>query len=223
MLTRGVTKHIGFDASSEMWLLLQRLLDETAGKRLLAVAYWGAIDAVSHMHGPSDRAFDAEVRSFCFALQREFLAGLSRPAAGRTLLLLLADHGQQDVRPEAALALDDHPALMDQLVLPPGGEPRAAYFYVRNGRASAVRSYLEQQAGAKLAVVSGEAAFEGQLFGPGTPHPRAGDRVGDLIALAQGPSYVRFPQDEGRTLGRHGALAPEEMLVPLIWTRLDRT
>jgi hypothetical protein len=46
------------------------------------------------------------------------------------------------------------------------------------------------------------------------------DRLGDVIALARGDSYLWWANKDNPLIGRHGGLSPEEMLVPLLAVRL---
>jgi hypothetical protein len=58
------------------------------------------------------------------------------------------------------------------------------------------------------------------LFGAGELAPELKHRVGDLIALARENFYWE-EREEVKMRGRHGGLAEQEMLVPLIVARLD--
>ena len=55
-----------------------------------------------------------------------------------------------------------------------------------------------------------------ELFGPGTPHPRLSDRLGDLIVAAHDDAYLWWAEKENPLVGRHGGLSAEEMIVPLL-------
>jgi hypothetical protein len=56
-------------------------------------------------------------------------------------------------------------------------------------------------------------------FGPGTPHPRLAERVGDVaIVMRERYTLKDWTPGEGRHLhiGNHGGTSEDEMLIPLI-------
>lgn len=218
---RGVSTVHGFVTSSDMWVALRERLEARTGQPRFITVYWGAVDGIAHSYGPSRHTLDAEVRNLAYSFQREFLDELSPAARRDTLLLVTADHGQVDTPPSAAIRLADHPGLVRQLVLPPTGDPRAVYLFARHGRANALRDYLARHLTEQFIAVDSELALKAGLFGTGTPHPATLDRIGDLLLLAR-RNHILYPRtDEIKVQGLHGALSPDEMLVPLITVRLD--
>jgi hypothetical protein len=134
--------------------------------------------------------------------------------------LLTSDHGQLDTPPERAVFWRAHPELRDHLVMDFAGEARAAYLYCRNGKVDAARAYIETRLGDKFFVLDSRDALEHELFGGGKIAPQVKHRVGDLIVLPR-ENYFWEEHEDVRMRGRHGGLAEEEMLVPLIVARLD--
>jgi hypothetical protein len=56
-------------------------------------------------------------------------------------------------------------------------------------------------------------------FGPGTPHPRLNERIGDVALVMRGRYTVKdWTPGESRHLhiGNHGGTSEDEMLIPLI-------
>src|SRR5437762_13718179 len=56
-------------------------------------------------------------------------------------------------------------------------------------------------------------------FGPGTPHPRIDERVGDVTLVMRGRYAVKdWTPGEPRHLhiGNHGGTSEDEMMIPLI-------
>ena len=64
-------------------------------------------------------------------------------------------------------------------------------------------------------------ALAAGLFGQGTPAPETPFRISNLLALAREANFLQREDKKPRLKGRHGGLTAEEMLVPLIGTRLD--
>ncbi|HDN79567.1 MAG: hypothetical protein DRI61_01580 [Chloroflexi bacterium] len=220
VLHRGVAKSWGFISASDMWVSVRRMLQQYRDKRMLISVYWAGVDSISHLYGPSDDAWEAELCNLAFSMEREFLAKLTPEEREGTLLIIISDHGQVPTPPEKAIWAIKHPQLWDSLVVPPTGEARISYLYVRDGRKQQVRDYLEKELG-QFAVLESEEALEIGLFGKGEVAPETPQRIGDLIAFARGDAHLIWGYKEPKLRGRHGGLTPEEMLVPLLMVRLD--
>ncbi len=217
----GAKEVRGVVTSSDLWVALREMLEAKKDERALFAVYWGGVDSVGHVYGPSSPSVAAEVNNLAYSFEREFLAPLSPAAREGTLFLLTADHGQMDAPRERMVVLRDHPELRDHLVMDFAGEPRAAYLYCRSGEVDAARAYIETRLGNKLLVLDSQAALQAGLFGTGTPAPEAPYRIGDLLVIPR-ENYTLVESKESRALlGRHGGLMPDEMLVPLIAARLD--
>ncbi|MFQ6058233.1 MAG: alkaline phosphatase family protein [Anaerolineae bacterium] len=221
MFHRGVTEKRGFVSSSDMWVSIRHLLAQHRDERLLLTAYWGGVDGVAHMYGPTAETWPAEIRNVAFSLEREFLRPLPPADREGTLLLITADHGQVLAPPEKAVLLTKHPSLWRALALPPSGDSRATYLHARHGQAEVVRAYLEEQLAGHFVVLDSKEALEAGLLGKGEMAPETPSRIGDLIALARGEASLHWGYKEPKLRGRHGGLTPEEMLVPLLMVRLD--
>lgn len=219
-LHRGVADSRGFLTTSEMWIILRRLLKELSGEKAIISVYWGFMDALGHLYGPEDETWEAELRNFAFSMEKEFLERLDPEDKKGTLLVIFSDHGQVPARPERAILVMQNPELWDLLILPPTGESRASYLYVRDGKKEQVRAYLEGRIGS-FAVMDSDEAVEKGLFGKGNPAPGFFSRIGDLIALAKGGEHLTWGYEKPRLKGRHGGLSLHEMLIPLLMVRLD--
>ena len=65
---------------------------------------------------------------------------------------------------------------------------------------------------------SGELVEEG-WFGPGQPHPRLAERIGDVTLLMRGNYTVKdwIPGDPRHLhIGNHGGYSADEMMIPLV-------
>jgi len=218
---RGMTSvqgHVGF---SDMWINLRRTLIERRGKPLFASAYWGNTDTIAHLYGPDGERYQAELRHLARSLEEDFLAPLPTAAREGALLIITADHGQTATPPERAVRLSDHPVLQQTLLLPPAGEPRAAYLYVRPGQAETLRAYVAKRLPDRFLLVEMEQALAAGLFGPEKPTPELRARLGDFLLLARNDSRLIVEEKKVPIHGHHGSLTQEEMLVPLLMVRLD--
>jgi hypothetical protein len=84
----------------------------------------------------------------------------------------------------------------------------------------AVREYLDKTFANRFVQLDPGYAVENGLFGPGEPHPRLRDRLGDLIAVPLGDAFLGGGDKESPIYGRHGGMTPQEMLVPFLAARL---
>ncbi len=202
--------------ASDMWIGVRRLLEQEQGERLFVWAYWDAVDTLAHLHGPGDERPKAEFAHFSAALERSFFKALSPSARRATLLVLLADHGQVFTPKTPHYDLRHHPGLTRRLHLMPTGENRLAYLFVRPGQTGAVREYIERTWPQQFQVLDAAYAAHAGLFGGGPRHPRLLDRLGDLLVVSLGEAYLWWGVGENPIVGRHGGLAEDEMLVPLL-------
>lgn len=220
---RGVTEvhEVISGSAADLWLLLREFLEDRTTDKLFISVYWGLIDAVAHARGPSSPVIDAELRIWTAMMAQEFLDRLSPTASSGTVLTMLSDHGQVDTPPARAVQLDQHPELLEHLLMKPLGEQRLPYLFVRQGHTEAVRGYVSEHLGHAFAVVDSERALEAGLFGPGAPAQETAARLGDLLLISRQNHILYDGDKEPHLYGLHGGLSPEEMLVPYLVTRLD--
>lgn len=209
-----------FNTPSDLWVNARHLLETHADERLYAWVYWGEVDHLSHLYGPDDERTVAEFASFSTAFERLFLSRLSPELRRDTMVILTADHGQINTHKYPHFDLNHHNGFTDYLHLRPTGENRLAYLYLRPGQHDEMTAYLHRTWPDQFNLFDPATAVQAGLFGPGQPHPRLLDRLGDVIAAARGNAYWWWGDKENRLHGRHGGLSPDEMLVPLLAARL---
>jgi hypothetical protein len=219
MFLKDVDVH-SFGSTAELWVSLRHLLESHAHERLFVGVYWGQLDRLSHLYGPDGEHPAAAFAQFSHAFEQYFLHRLSPALRKDTLLLLLADHGQITTPKDPFYDLKNHPDLSRRLHMKPTGENRAMYFYIRPGQVKGVREYIERTFNHRFLQVEPENVLRKGLFGPGKPHPNLAERLGDLLALARGHSYLWWAKKENPIVGRHGGMSAEEMLVPFLAVRL---
>jgi len=218
---RGVAQVVPFVAMSDMWAGLQQVIERRLDEKLLVMSYWDSIDGLTHQYGPDHHTWDIELSVVSWLMDKAFLARLTPAQKRGTLLLLVADHGGVATPRKAAVRLSKHPELRDALALPPLGESRAPFLYVRNGELAPVQHYLQTRLGDCFALLTREQVLAGGLLGPGPVYVETPHRLGDLIGLARGDHYLAREDAQLKTIGRHGGLSAREMLVPLLGVRLD--
>jgi len=187
-------------------------------ERRYVYAYYSEIDSLAHARGVGS----AEVRTELARLEAAFDRFLDEIAGTDTLVIVTADHGFIDTRPETMIELDDHPALAETLLMPLCGEPRVAYCYVKPGAAATFERYVETRLGDCASLVRSADLLAGGWYGPGAAHPRLADRIGEYTLLMKDGYAIRdhVPGERRhRQIGVHGGTTAEEMLVPLAVVR----
>ncbi len=205
---------------ADLWVTLRGLAERPLDHPRLLWAYYGEVDALSHRHGPDSEQAHAEFDALMQGLVSSFINRLSGQVRSRSLLILLSDHGQIATRKDPHFEVRHHPRLVRWLHLLPTGENRLAYLYHLPGRSQEVAGYFEETWPGSFRLLASEHALQSGLFGPGKPAEATSDRIGDVIAVSQGNAYLWWAAKENVLLGRHGGLSREEMLVPLLVTRL---
>jgi hypothetical protein len=188
---------------------------KSGDERKFVYAYWPEYDSTSHQHGHQSPAALAQLAAFDAA----FGVLLARLSGTDTVVVLAADHGFMDVAHDGALDLADAPGLPALLRFPLCGEPRVAYCYVQEGRVAEFMRRAADWLGDRGRVRPSEALVEEGWFGPGNPHPRLAERIGD-VALVMNARYTIRDRTPGearhRHIGNHGGTSEDEMRVPLV-------
>jgi len=186
--------------------------------RKFIYGYWPDYDSNAHNHGCRSPQALAVLDQFAAA----FTAWLARIRDSDTLVVVTADHGFIDSPPERQINLAEHPLLADCLALPLCGERRAAWCYLKPGRAGVFEAYVRQHLSHAAQALPREQLLAEGWFGPGPCHPELAARIGDyaLIMKADWTLYDVLPGEQPHTMiGHHGGLSPAEMRVPLLVVR----
>jgi type I phosphodiesterase/nucleotide pyrophosphatase len=180
-------------------------------ERKFIYSYWPHFDRLSHDYGVDS----AEVRKHYAEVDAAFGALLEELKGSDTVVVVTADHGFMDSPPERSLILP--PELAAMLRFPLCGERRTAFCLVHSARDFMARAkdWLGERAEVRA---SRELQDEG-WFGPGEPHPRFAERIGEVTILMKDKYTLKdWVPGEPRHLhiGNHGGASREEMLIPLL-------
>ncbi len=215
MFFKDVSPH-GYITPAELWVNLRHLVEANPRIRQYFWVYSGQLDHYSHLYHPDDERTAAEFSDFSRSFEQLFLNQLSPASRKGTLLLLTADHGMLATIKTGRYDLRNHPNLTRLLHIMPTGENRLIYLFIRPGQIEHVREYIEQTWPGEFTFLNPADAVGHGLFGPGIPHLRLADRLGDLIVLARKDAYLWWAEKDNPLIGRHGGLSQAEMVVPLL-------
>ncbi|MBC7092793.1 alkaline phosphatase family protein [Candidatus Bipolaricaulota bacterium] len=209
-LYQGVTRTVPFLTGSDLVMLLGEALARP-GRAFLAV-YWPTTDSLAHMYGPNSPAFAVEV-AHAFRILAQVLADSPR----HSVFLITADHGFQEADPERDMvSCPAQPTLRDGLLLPPVGDPRAAYLFVRRGHETRVRDFFSRFFPEEFAVLSVEEALSRHLWGLEEPTAAVRVLLGDYVVIARKRRFLLWPTEEFKLRGLHGGLTADELFVPFL-------
>lgn len=147
---------------------------------------------------------DAQLHALCASLD------------GDTLVIITADHGQRTI---SMKCVEDYPRIAECLALPPSMEPRCLSLFLRGEYKDTFTERFTQAFGDEFMLFTKAEALEKGLFGPGKPHPKALDFIGDYIAAAVGGTTLCVRDNKGGFndfKSSHAGLDAREMTVPLI-------
>jgi len=210
----------GFGSPADLWHSLRQVVERPPEDRRFFWAYYSGVDALSHVYGPDSGLVRTEVEFFARAMVDLFVRPLEEKAGLDVLLLMLSDHGQIATTPQPRRHLAQHPDLNLCLHCSPTGEARLPYLYLRPGREKRAREYVAREWPEEFTWLDSGEALQAGLFGPGIPCAQAASRLGDAVLITRGDAYLWWADKPDTLLGRHGSLTAEEMLVPLLATRL---
>lgn len=209
-LYQGATRLVSYHTFSD---LLMHLADALQGPRpALLAMYLPSTDSLGHVYGPTTRAFELEVAQVLrvLAQARDLLP------RGATVLVT-ADHGFHEADPvDDMVSCPAHPALRDGLLIPPVGDPRASYLFVRRGHEDAVTEFFARQFPNEFTVLSVDEALRQRLWGLEPPRPEVRALLGDYLVLSRQRKFLLWPTEEFKLRGLHGSLTPGELYVPLL-------
>jgi hypothetical protein len=185
------------------------------GRRSLVYAYHPNLDQTGHVRGVASDAWRLEL-----AHVDRLAAQLAERLPGDAVLVVTADHGMVDLRPEQRLDLADQPELAAGVRLL-AGEPRARHVHTVRGAAGDVLEAWRALLGDAMWVVPREEAVAAGWFGPEVPD-QVLERIGDVVAAASGPVGVvqrEVDPTQAALTGHHGSMTTAEQLVPLLLLR----
>ncbi|MCA0452479.1 MAG: alkaline phosphatase family protein [Chloroflexi bacterium] len=216
----------GFRTMSEGLLNLAEAVVAEQGKAYFYY-YYDPIDSAGHKYGPSTPYFDAEVDAW-FSAAEKLLHNTLSGKAGKTLLLLTADHGQDDIDPTKTIHINKIAPEIVPLVrtdsegrlLVPAGSARDMFIYIKEGHVDEAYNLLvNHPALAGKAEVRRVSDLIAQGYFGASPSPMFMERIADLVVLPYNGLMVWW-YDESRHefpfRGHHGGLTPYEMEIPLL-------
>ena len=208
--TRAVLRGADFIAEKTATERVARAFDLAAAhSAALVYCYLPEIDKAGHAHGIDSSRWIAALEEVDRALSLPVPAGVGA--------LVTSDHGMIDVPAHRQIVMDSGDEAMAGVV-GIGGEPRMLHVYLDEGSdAASAAERWQRSLGLAAEAGTKRQAIAAGMFGPAVTADAAA-RIGDVLVIARGNRAI-YPADDltGRgMIGQHGALTPEERIVPFI-------
>lgn len=214
MLLADVEK-VPYASLEEMWQKTRAVLDQDQPNRKYIYLYWSEQDTLSHRFGPDSRRTRSAWHYFHHNLEK-FIN--ERISAGKqdTILLVTSDHGQiaTNIQPKYDVRHDQD--FMHCLQVPPSGESRFPYLFVKPDHIDRFQQIVEQRWGSQFQLLPSSTMLHAGVFGETTASPTIEHRIGNFCALPVGNAYWWWANKENHLLGRHGGFSKLEMLTPFL-------
>lgn len=219
ILHRGVAHRHLMAGLSDAFYRLKDILADTKGQRAYISMYLSNVDTLSHLYGHRSGYVKREIRRQMQALNE--LLSDRELHDGRTLVLILADHGHHDTH--WALNLDSDAAvagMSDALRMTYSGDSCLSHLFLRSDGRERLIEEIDTRFAEYLTYVDPQILVDAGLYGPGDLHPDLHNRLGDLTVLSRRGARLADSARPWRAKSWHGGLSEWEMIVPLLWKHI---
>ena len=204
-------RYCGVNVTDEMVSQAAAALSQ---ERSFAYVYINDVDDASHRSGfGSDRFHAAMFKA------ADLITKLIERLPQGSRLWVTSDHGLIN-RGDFCVLGKENDLLKNVNLL--GGEPRVRYLYLQEGSLEETKSQWQEYFGERVILYSREEALNENLFGNSVSEKSA-ERIGDLIAIAQGELILVEQSREELQLsmvGHHGGVTRSEVEIPLLSQRI---
>jgi predicted AlkP superfamily pyrophosphatase or phosphodiesterase len=180
--------------------------------------YVNDLDAAGHSDGVGSEKWLAALSNI-----DAMVAQLREKLPRGVRIWVTADHGMINVEEKIVMGLENN--LLDDIATV-AGEPRMRHLYLAQDSDLAPRADViarwQENLGDKVKMFTRESAIAAGLFGSQVSLDAA-ERIGDVIAIAQGNLVLLDPEradKEGAMVGHHGGDSEIESSVPLLTTSI---
>jgi predicted AlkP superfamily pyrophosphatase or phosphodiesterase len=180
--------------------------------------YVNDLDSAGHSDGVGSEKWIAALSNI-----DSMVAQLLEKLPRGTRFWITADHGMINVEEKVVMGVENN--LLEGIATI-AGEPRMRHLYLPQDADLAPRadviSRWNETLGEKVTLFTRESAISAGLFGTNVSLD-ASERIGDIIAIAQGNLVLLDPEradKEGAMVGHHGGDSERESTVPLLVSAL---
>ena len=226
LLLHETPHSIGHYSHVDCFAAARRILETPTEHPLSLKIYLSSVDNISHRYTPDSQEFEDEIRNIEEILFR-FMQRLDPKVAAETAIFITADHGQEKLLPENKIEVTkEDEEYLEEILETRGRSGRVLHLYSKPGKQKEVSQWFREKIGDNCVILTPE---QYPLFmGEGADNPRVVERLGDVQVVLGKNTAVFFGHsgeyDPVFHLGynaTHGSLSREELVVPLIFGRID--
>ncbi len=216
--------------ASDLIINLRKTIEQTRGPAFYFV-HLGNLDTIAHQYGPQSEEYSTELSQIISLLKNNLVNKIDNKISKEALFILTSDHGELDVIPEKTIYLNNFPEIINNLqvnnrgaTIMPSGSPRDLFLHVKKEKCFETQQILTKNLGKKAKIMKTTTAIKTGLFGIGDVRKTFSERVGDLLVLPNDNETVWFEHFKGIkfvSLGHHGGLNKDEMIVPFMISKLN--
>lgn len=172
-------------------------------------AYWDKYDSYMHEYGPSSNICNAYLEHINFEIER-----VANNLAEDTMLVVIADHGQIDVKEEYNICGSKYDKYLRRK---PALEPRAMTFYIKEGMEEEFRKEFLNEFEDRFVLLSHQQILDTKLFGDKINHQRFEEFIGDFLAIGKAQTTLTYKEGSIPMMkGQHAGMCEDELLIPVI-------
>jgi predicted AlkP superfamily pyrophosphatase or phosphodiesterase len=206
---------LGYKNLNDLFLQIKKTI-KSSNRRKYIYAYWDKFDSLCHEKGCASK----EVSDHFWQLDKK-ISSFSKSLKGtNTALIITADHGLIDTTEKSKIILlQNHPKIVETLVMPLSGEPRVAYCYVHPQKTKQFENYIKENLDYCCEVHKSVELLNKGVFGLFEPNKNLIDRIGDYILVMKENYIIKdilLTEKKECLIGNHGGTSSNEMFVPLI-------
>jgi len=187
--------------------------------------YLNQVDEIAHKYGAGAPEVDLEIDSILRQID-ELVLQKTKGKAGKTLLLITADHGHDAFDPEETVYINKAIPNFEQYLaknsrgdsILPSGSSKDVFLHIQPKWLNEASKILEDSLRNIAEVHRSIDLLEQGFFGNGKPSDEFKKIIGDLVVLPYSGHSVWWYQNEKylkKAKGQHGGLSRFEMEIPL--------
>ena|SRR5579872_5816053 len=218
------SKKIAYKNLNDLMNLLVPIVNENRKNRYFFV-YISSLDKLEHKYGPKSVKVKNNLRKIeSFFIK--FSTSVYTSIAKKSGIIITADHGLIKTSPKKILLFAEED-LRNKLqmtnadnIIFPSGNQRDLFLSIKKGELAVFQKNINK----KLTAIKLTDTVLDILLGNFPNHPTLHYRTGNLLLLPKGDGLVWYKYLDKRkftSLGKHGGLSKDEMLIPLILDRLS--
>ena len=188
-----------------------RMIDESFNNQdPFTYVYWDAYDSKMHKLGVNNEESDNYLKEI-----NDLLEDASNKLNEKTLMIIIADHGQVDIEKEINIY---ETSLNKYLIRPTTIEPRATAFFVKEEYKELFAKEFKESYADEFILLSHDEVIKTHLFGNHENHPKFEGFIGDFLAIAKDHTHFVYndkPKDF-KFKGSHAGCHIDELMIPVI-------